>query len=78
MRYKVLFTEGAEYDLEAIHNYISQFDSPASADHVLEQLLEATEALATFPERGSYPKNCWPSVSGTIARLSSSLAWSTA
>lgn len=56
MRYKVLLTEGAEYDLEAIHDYISEFDSPLSADYVLEQLLEATEALATFPERGSYPK----------------------
>jgi len=56
MRYEVLLTEGAERDLEAIHDYIAEFDSPINAGYVLDQLLEAAETLATFPERGSHPK----------------------
>lgn len=56
MRYEVLLTEGAERDLEAIHGYIAEFDSPASVGNVLDQLLETAEPLATFPERGSHPK----------------------
>lgn len=56
MRYEVLLTEGAERDLEAIHDYVAEFDSPASAGYVLEQLLETVETLATFPERGSHPR----------------------
>lgn len=56
MRYEVLLTEGAERDLEAIHGYIAELDSRNSADYVLDRLLEAAETLATFPERGSFPK----------------------
>lgn len=52
----MLLTEGAERDLEAIYDYIAEFDSAANADSVLYQLLEVTETLATFPERGSHPK----------------------
>jgi len=55
-RYAVLLTDGAERDLESIYDYIAEFDSPASAEHVLDELLKAAEDLATFPERGSYPK----------------------
>ena len=55
-RYEVLLTRGAEQDLEAIHDYIADSDSPASADHVLSRLMEVAEGLAQFPERGSYPK----------------------
>jgi toxin ParE1/3/4 len=54
--YEVLFTEGAERDLEAIHDYLCEFDSPARADHVLNRLLQATDGLAAFPERGSHPR----------------------
>lgn len=56
MHYEVLLTEGAERDLEAIHSYIAELDSRNSADYVLDRLLEAAETLATFPERGSFPK----------------------
>lgn len=56
MRYEVLLTEGAERDLEAIHDYVAEFDSPASVSYVLEQLLETVETLATFPKRGSHPR----------------------
>lgn len=54
--YEVFLTEGAEQDLESIYDYIAEFDSPANADHVLDQLVKAVEGLSTFPERGSYPK----------------------
>lgn len=56
MRYEVLLTEGAERDLEAIYDYIAESDSPANAGYVLDQLLGVAESLATFPERGSYPR----------------------
>jgi toxin ParE1/3/4 len=55
-RYEVLLTQGAEQDLESIHDYISGFDSLANANHVLDRLMKVVEGLAQFPERGSYPK----------------------
>lgn len=55
-RCEVLLTEGAEKDLESIYDYIAEFDSTANANYVLDRLLEVAEGLATFPERGSYPK----------------------
>lgn len=56
MRYEVLLTEGAERDLEEIHNYIEEFDSENSADYVLDKLMETAESLASFPERGAHPR----------------------
>ena len=56
MRYQVLLTEDAQRDLEEIHDYITEFDTPANADHVLNRVLKVVESLATFPERGAYPK----------------------
>jgi len=53
--HEVLVTAGAERDLVAIHNYITQHDSPASADRVLGQLLQSIRSLATQPERGPHP-----------------------
>lgn len=55
-RYEVLLTQGAEQDLESIHDYIAEFDSVAHANHVLDRLMEVVDGLAQFPERGSYPK----------------------
>ncbi len=55
-RYEVLLTAGAEQDLESIHDYIAEFDSPASAEHVLDRLMKAVDGLSTFPERGSHPR----------------------
>ena len=55
-RYEVLLTQCAEQDLESIHDYIAEFDSVASANHVLDRLMKVVEGLAQFPERGSYPK----------------------
>lgn len=54
--FEVLLTAGAERDLEAIYDYIAEFDCVAHADHVLDQLMAEVAALACMPERGSYPK----------------------
>ncbi len=56
MSFEVLLTVGAENDLEALYDYIAEYDSLASADHVLDQLLKVASNLANFPERGSHPK----------------------
>jgi toxin ParE1/3/4 len=55
-KFEVLITEGAEQDLESIHDYISEFDCVVNANHVLDGLLDVVASLSRFPERGSYPK----------------------
>ena len=55
-RFEVLVTEGAEQDLEAIHDYVSEFDCVATANHLLDALMKVVEGLSRFPERGGYPK----------------------
>lgn len=55
-KFEILLTEGAEQDLESLHDYIVEFDSAASANRLLNQLMTSVEGLARFPERGSYPK----------------------
>ncbi len=55
-KYEVLLTQGAEHDLESIHDYIAEYDCVANADHVLDRLLKVVQGLAQFPERGNYPK----------------------
>jgi toxin ParE1/3/4 len=55
MNYEVVLTKDAERDLEDIYHYIAEHDSPVNADHILERLLQATEALRTSPDRGSWP-----------------------
>lgn len=54
-RYEVLLTEGAEQDLEALHDYIAEYDSAANAGYVLDRLLEVVESLSRFPLRGGHP-----------------------
>ncbi len=53
---EVLLTAGAEQDLEAIHDYISEFDCVANANYVLDELTQVVKSLSKLPERGSYPK----------------------
>lgn len=55
-KFEVLLTEGAEHDLESIHDFIAKFDCLANANHVLDQLAKVVQSLSRFPERGSYPK----------------------
>jgi toxin ParE1/3/4 len=51
---EVSLTKDAERDLEEIYVYIAEHDSRASADHVLDRLVKATEALTTSPDRGTH------------------------
>ncbi len=55
-KFEVLLTEGAEQDLEAIHDYLAEFDCVANATYVLDELMDVVESLSKFPERGRYPK----------------------
>ncbi len=55
-KFEVLLTEGTEQDVEAIHDYISEFDRVASANPVLDALMNVVDNLSRLPERGSYPK----------------------
>jgi toxin ParE1/3/4 len=54
MSYEVSLTKDAERDLDEIYTYIAEHDSRANADHLLDRLVQATDALATSPDRGSY------------------------
>jgi toxin ParE1/3/4 len=54
--YAVLITAGAERGLESIYDYIAEFDSPANADHALEQLLQSIRDLGRVAERGAHPR----------------------
>ncbi len=56
MRYEVVLTEDAEHDLDDVYAHIAGNDSLKNAEHVLERLVELTESLAAFPERGAQPK----------------------
>lgn len=54
--FEVLLTEGAEQDLESMHDYILEYDGAAHADHVLNNLMDVVQSLSRFPQRGGYPK----------------------
>ena len=49
----VLLTRGAENDLEALHRYLAEFDSPASADRLLDQLMTVVRSPLS-PEPNTY------------------------
>ena len=44
-KFEVLLTQGAEQDLEAIHDYICEFDCVASANDVLDALIDVMDRL---------------------------------
>ena len=52
----VRLTEDAARDLEEIFDYVSRQSAPSRAEHVLDRIEEAFQALSAFPERGSYPR----------------------
>ena len=56
-RYEVVLTEGAAQDLEALYDYMAQFDRIQNANHVLDRLMAIVEDLSEFPERGSHPRD---------------------
>ena len=55
-RFEVALTEDAARDLGEIFDYIAEHDDLAKAGQLLDHLEEAVISLATFPERGSHPK----------------------
>ena len=55
-RFEVLLTGDAVRDLEEIFEYIAEHDDPSKAGHVLDRIEDVMQSLATFPERGSHPK----------------------
>jgi toxin ParE1/3/4 len=55
-QFEVLITKGAEQDLEVIHDYISEYDSLANANRLLDEFMSVVESLSSVPQRGSYPK----------------------
>ncbi len=55
-RFEVLLTGDAVGDLEEIFEYIAEHDDPPRAGHVLGRIEDVLQSLATFPERGSHPK----------------------
>lgn len=55
-KFEVLLTDGVARDLEDIHDYISEFDCVANANHVLDELMDVVQSLSRFQQRGSYPK----------------------
>jgi toxin ParE1/3/4 len=56
VKYAVLLTRGAEQDLEAIVDYISEVDGPVRSSHVVDQFNGCFERLSSMPERGSHPR----------------------
>jgi toxin ParE1/3/4 len=56
MSFNVLLTGDAAGDLEKLYEYIAEHDAPSKADYVLDRIEKVVDTLATFPERGSYPK----------------------
>ncbi len=56
LAHKVVLTQDAEADLEAIYDYIAEYDCPENADYVLDELLKTANNLNHFPEKSSIPK----------------------
>jgi toxin ParE1/3/4 len=56
MRFAVLLSAAAEYDLEDIYRYIAEKDGTANAERVLAGIEAACSRLVTFPNRGNIPK----------------------
>jgi len=54
--YEVRFTAGAAADVDRILDYISKTYAPDAADEFVDAVQKAVDALETFPERGSVPR----------------------
>lgn len=52
---KVIITNKAARDIEQIHAYIAEHDSPDAAGYVVEQIEKAVFGLQRFPNRGPHP-----------------------
>jgi toxin ParE1/3/4 len=54
-RFEVRMTADAVRDLEELVDWIARHDGAERAQHVLDRIRAAVEALKRFPERGSHP-----------------------
>jgi toxin ParE1/3/4 len=54
-RFEVRMTADAVRDLEDIVDWIASHDGAERAQHVLERIRAAVDALKRFPERGPHP-----------------------
>ncbi len=52
MSFAVQLTDDAASDLEEVFDYLSRNDARGRAEHVLERIEQALQALSEFPERG--------------------------
>ena len=55
MIYAVHLTDSASADLQEIDSYITASDTIERANYVLDNLEEAVQSLAEFPDRGHFP-----------------------
>ena len=56
LAHKVVLTQDTETDLEAIYDYIAEYDCAENAYYVLDELLKTANNLSHFPKKGSIPK----------------------
>jgi toxin ParE1/3/4 len=54
--FEVRMTADAVRDLEEIVDWIARHDGRGRAQHVLDRIQKACDALKRFPERGSHPE----------------------
>lgn len=54
-KYEVLLTEAALGDLEDLHRNLIDRGFPEKAEALLQELVQTTEKLTTFPDRGACP-----------------------
>jgi toxin ParE1/3/4 len=69
MSHTVAITRAAWSDLERIVDWIADHDSPESANHVLDRLLEATQSISESPFRGSRPRELPPGMPGEYRQV---------
>ena len=60
MKRPVRITAAARRDLEDIHDWVAQHDSPAKADYVLDRLITVANRISILPGRGSRPSEMPP------------------
>ena len=53
--FEVRMTADAVRDLEEIVDWVAHHDGPGRAQHVLDRIQAAADALRRFPERGPHP-----------------------
>ena len=56
MPFTVLLTDDAARDLEDLYDYISRYDVPGKAEHVLDHIENLFKSLSENPRRGAYPR----------------------